>query len=125
MSFRFRYLILAGTVFIVLAAIETTIDGGFVRNTVGDALVVVLVYGIVMASSTWSARKSAIVSLAIAYAIEASQALDLVDRLGLTASRITDVVLGNTFTWSDIAAYTVGIFVTLLAEALISSRKAE
>lgn len=116
--FRHRYLILAAIVFTALVAIEVTLDGGFVRNSVGDALVVILVYAVVMTFSTWSQITAAIVSLAIAYAVETSQALDLVDRLGLTPSRLTDVVLGSTFTWTDIAAYTVGILAILTAEAL-------
>ncbi len=120
--FRPQYLVLAVAVFAVLVLIETQLDSGFVRFSVGDALVVVLLYGIIMAVSTWSRFASAMVSLLIAYAVETSQALDLVERLGITPNRFTDVVLGNTFTWSDMAAYTVGIVFTLVAEAILGSR---
>lgn len=118
---RLRYLIVAVAIFILLGLIETQFDTGFVRHSVGDALVVVLVYAIIMTFSVWSRMTCAIVSLLIAYAVEASQALDLVGRFGVTRNRLTDIVLGNTFTWSDIVAYTVGIAIALIAEAMIVS----
>lgn len=122
MQFRFRYLVITGVVFAVLVLIETQLDSGFIRYSVGDALAAVLLYSILMAFSPWSRILCAGVSLTIAFAIEASQALNLIDRLGITPNRFTDVVFGNTFTWGDLLAYTAGIAITLVVEALLRSR---
>ena len=102
------YLILVLVVFVILAVIESQLDSGFIRFTGGDVLVVVLVYATLMSVTRLKSTIVALASLGIAYMIELGQALDLVDRTGLEPNRMTDIVLGNTFTWSDIAAYTVG-----------------
>ena len=105
---RLIYLLAALATFGLLVLIETQFDSGFIRFTFGDVLVVVLVYTLLMATGCITPVVAAALSLALAYAVEIGQAIDIVDRLGIEPNRLTDIVLGNTFTWSDIIAYTVG-----------------
>ena len=105
---RLIYLLAALATFGLLVLIETQFDSGFIRFTFGDVLVVVLVYALLMATGCITPVVAAALSLALAYAVEIGQAIDIVDRLGIEPNRLTDIVLGNTFTWSDIIAYTVG-----------------
>lgn len=118
MQFRWRYLPIALAIFVILVLIESQFDGGFIRFTVGDALVVVMLYAVLMTFSTGSRMTIAGVTLLIAYAVEMTQSVDLVTRLGMTPNRVTNAVFGTTFSWKDIAAYTVGIVVALLVEVI-------
>ena len=113
---RAVYAIVALVTFAVLALIETQLESGFIRFTGGDVLVVILVYALIMTTGFFRPIVAAAVSLAVAYLVEIGQALDLVKRLGIEPNRLTDIVLGNTFTWSDIVAYTVGASIALLAD---------
>lgn len=110
------HLLVALVLFGVLVAIEGLVDGGFVRNTVGDVVVVIFLYALLRAVAPCSPPPAAAAVLALAFAIEAIQALDLIDRLGIQRSRLIDVVLGSTFTWGDLVAYTIGVAVALGAE---------
>ena len=48
-----------------------------------------------------------------------SQYLNLLDLLGLRESTIARVVLGSSFEWIDIIAYTAGIVFVLFAERIL------
>ena len=121
MSSRVRtaYALAAVATFAVLALIETQLESGFIRFTGGDVLVVIFVYAVLMTTGFFRPIAAAAISLAIAYIVEIGQALDLVNRLGIEPNRLTDVILGNTFTWSDIAAYTVGAAIALVADTTL------
>ncbi len=117
MAFRFEYIFLA----IFLFAIEVCIalyGSGFIRHTVGDFLVVILIYCIVMGLTRLKPLFAGIGTLLLAFAIEAGQALNIVSRLGLERSTTTDIVLGSTFSWIDILAYSAGICCVLMIEKI-------
>lgn len=122
MGTRSAYAVAATVVFVILVAIETQLDSGWVRFTGGDVLVVVMLYMLLRATGCLGPIAAAGVALGIAVVVEVGQALDIVDRLGLEPSRLTDVVLGNTFTWSDIAAYTAGAAIALIVDRPIRNR---
>ncbi len=63
-----------------------------------------------------AAWKTAVLVLAFSYAVEVLQYYNIVDRLGLQHSKIARIIIGTTFSWADIAAYTLGIMFVLLIE---------
>ena len=59
---------------------------------------------------------TAVFVLLFACAIETAQYFNLAGLFGLQHSRIAKVVLGSSFEWKDILAYTCGVGAVLLAE---------
>lgn len=107
-------------VFVVLLLVEVVIalfiKDQIIRPLVGDVLVVVLMYACVR--TLFDARNPRLLAVGLlffAYIVELSQALNLVSRLGLADSKLAVIVMGTTFDWRDMLAYTVG-FVVILAE---------
>ena len=104
----------------LLSATETTIavflKTGFIRLTFGDFLVVILLYCLI--KSFWNAKPLTIgiIVLLIAYVIEFLQLFKLLEFLGLTNSSVAKIILGNTFQFSDLVAYTLGILTILFIE---------
>ncbi len=60
--------------------------------------------------------KAAIGVLLFSFLIEALQYFHIVKVLGLQHSKIANIVIGNSFHWIDLVAYTVGITIVLLIE---------
>ena len=62
---------------------------------------------------------TACLTLGFAFAVEISQLFNLIDVLGLGASRLARVVLGNTFDYGDLAAYTAGCAIALCLDRFV------
>ena len=90
---------------------------------VGDFLVVILIYCTVRTFWKGSSLKVALAVLLFAYAVEFSQYFGLINLLGLQSSRLAMVIMGKSFQWYDMLAYTLGIIVVILFEKVI--RKVE
>jgi|SRR5258705_1271033 len=115
-TFRKRYFI--PTVFILLVEILIAIfvRDKIVRPYIGDFLVVILIYCFVRTFVKTTVLKAAAGALIFAYVVEILQYLDLTVRLGLQKSRLANIILGNSFEWIDIAAYTLGIATVITFE---------
>lgn len=116
--FRFHktYFLLAA----VLFAVEVYI-GMYVRDTIirpygGDFLVVILLYCLVKSFVNTPVVPAAVGVLLFSYLIEGLQYLKVVEWLGLQHNRLARIIIGTSFAWSDIIAYTLGIVVVLALE---------
>lgn len=69
-----------------------------------------------------STVQTAIITLLFAYGIEISQLFHPAWLETLRSFKVFALILGYTFLWSDIAAYTLGIFSGALVEYLIHTR---
>lgn len=112
------YGLLALSLFIVEVLIALYMHDAIVRPYVGDLLVVILLYCFAKTIIDTPIVPSAIAVLVFAYFIEWLQYLQIVNLLGLQHNAIASTVIGTTFQWGDILAYTLGILVVLLAEKL-------
>ena len=116
------------TFFILILLIEVVIAccirDQFIRPFVGDALVVMLLYFGIQSFSTFSRLKSVVGVLLFAYGVEALQAFGLVNYMGWGDYSIARIILGTTFDWRDIVAYTTGMSFVLLIEYGLSFRRA-
>jgi hypothetical protein len=56
--------------------------------------------------------------LIFAYLVEIMQGLKFVELIGLSNNKIASILIGTTFSWTDIACYTIGILVVIVAEKL-------
>ena len=88
---------------------------GWVRGSLGDLLVVLLVYHAVKAFADVPPLPLALAAVLLAYVVEGLQYLHAADWLGLPRGSVWRTVLGTHFSWGDMLMYTLG---GLLAYAL-------
>ncbi|MEZ4791920.1 MAG: DUF2809 domain-containing protein [Gelidibacter sp.] len=104
--------------FVILLCIETLIaiflKDGFIRHTFGDYLVVILLYCFLKSFIKGKAFEIALAVFIISYVIEFMQLFNLLELLNLQNSSIAKIVLGSTFSISDLVAYTLGIITILI-----------
>jgi DNA integrity scanning protein DisA with diadenylate cyclase activity len=82
----------------------------FIRPFVGDVLVVILIYFCLKTFIQTDNRFLLFGVWVFACAIEVLQAFHLVNLLGLQHNKFMVIVLGATFDWYDLLAYSIGIF---------------
>ncbi len=122
LTFRKTYFILSILLFIIEVLIALFAHDEFIRPYVGDLLVVVLLYCLVKSFLNWSTSTTAVWVLLLSYLIETLQFFNIVQHLGLSGSKIANIIIGTYFTWFDILAYTLGILLVLAIEKLKLSR---
>jgi len=102
--------------FVIEVIIAFFLKDGFVRHTVGDFLVVILLYCLFKSFLKTHTLNLAILTLGIAYLIEFLQLTAFLNYLGLKQNKWANLVFGNTFSIQDLVAYTLGIVVVLFIE---------
>lgn len=117
-TFRFTYFILALVLFFIEVFIALFIRDRFVRPYMGDFLVVILLYCALRAVIRTSVTKAAIGVLLFAYLVELLQWMKLVPILGLQDNPLATTVLGTSFEWMDMVAYTLGMVTVLCLERI-------
>lgn len=122
-TFQLRYFILAILLFVIEVLIAVFVDDNFIRPYFGDFLVVILLYCFLKTFWNISVKMTALFVLLFAFTIEVLQYLKFVKFVGLQDSKVANVVLGNSFAWSDIIAYTLGVLAVLAVEFLASTEK--
>lgn len=120
---KLGYLAAAIVLFAIEVLIALFVRDDFVRPYVGDVLAVALVYAGLRAVTPLGVNAALAVTLAIAFAIEVAQALGLLAALGLADHAVARVVLGGTFDWADLAAYTAGAAIIALIERVRETRE--
>ena len=102
--------------FIVEALIAYFLKTGFIRHTFGDYLVVILLYCFIKSFVKAKTFTVASFVLILAYIIEVLQYLNLLAYLNLEHSTLAKLILGSTFHFEDIIAYTLGVLTILIIE---------
>lgn len=116
LQFSIKYFIGFVVLLITEIIIALYLNDPIIRPYIGDLLVVILIYCFIKSFFAASIIKTAIAVLLIAFAVEASQYFNLVQKLGLQDSKVARLILGYSFEWKDILAYTGGIALILAAE---------
>lgn len=122
LTFHKTYFILSILLFIIEVLIALFAHDEIIRPYVGDLLVVVLLYCLIKSFLNWSTSTTAVWVLLLSYLIETLQFFNIVQHLGLSGSKIANIIIGTYFTWLDILAYTLGILLVLAIEKLKLSR---
>ena len=115
-KFNQRYFLLTVLLFIIEVLIALFVDDRFIRPYFGDFLVTILMYCFVRSFLNTPVLPTAIAVLVFSYFIETLQYFQLVSRLGLQHSRFARTVLGSSFEWMDLVAYTLGIVLVIYLE---------
>ena len=116
--FRFHkgYFGLTVVLLLIEVLIAMYVRDNFIRPYFGDFLVVILMYCFLKSFADPDVRLTAMAVLLFSYLIEILQYLNFVERLGLGNSQIARTLMGTSFAWMDILAYTTGILAVLWFE---------
>ena len=121
-KFNWYYFVLT----ILLLGLEILIalfaHGSIIRPYIGDLLVVILLYCFVKSFVNTPVFITAVSVLLFSYTIEILQYLKIINILGLQHSSIARVIIGTSFEWIDLLAYTAGITIVLFVEKIISGK---
>ena len=115
-----NYLKLTILLFTTEVLIALYVHDNIIRPYIGDLLVVILIYCFVKSFFDIPVLKTAFGVLIFSYTIEILQYLKLVELLGLQHSKAANIIMGNSFEWIDLLAYTSGFACILLAEKIIA-----
>jgi hypothetical protein len=119
---RSTYLIIAILLFLVEILIALFVHDRYFRRYVGDFLVVILIYCFIRGFFNVPVVATSLGTLLFAFLLEALQYFKLVELLGFGNSKLARVIIGSSFEWIDIMAYTLGVIVVLVIEGTISFR---
>lgn len=116
--FRFHktYFLITLVLFVIEVLIALFVHDNFIRPYFGDFLVVILMYCFLKSFLNLSVATTAIIVLLFAFLVESSQYLNLIALLGLQNSKIARAILGNSFSWLDIACYITGMLFLIFIE---------
>ncbi len=116
-QFHKKYFLFALLLFLTEVFIAIYLHDAIIRPYGGDFLVVILIYCFVKSFLNAPVKITALVVLLFSYLIETLQYFHLVDLLGLGKSTIARIVIGTSFAWTDLLAYTLGILLVLIIES--------
>jgi len=112
-TFKIKYFLISILLLVVEILIALFANDNFIRPIFGDYLAVIFLIYLFAAFLNFSKINLAIATLLIAYILEGLQYIQFLKLLGLEKCKILNIVVGNSFSWTDLLAYTLG-FVTVL-----------
>lgn len=115
-QFNKNYLLFSAGIFATEILIAIFVKDAFIRPYFGDFLAAILVYTFLKSFGSIGILKAAIISLLFSYVIELMQFVDFLHLTGLQDYKIIRIVLGSSFSWADLLAYTLGIMAVLFFE---------
>jgi len=116
LKFNKTYFTITLVLFITEVFIAIYLKSGFIRHTFGDFLVVILLYSFFKSFIKIHSFKLAIAVLLLSFFVEFLQLANILKLLHLQNNNLAKIVLGSTFNFSDLMAYTLGIVVALMIE---------
>ncbi len=116
LNFKKGYFLIAIILFLIELYIALYIKEPIIRHFFGDVLVVILIYTFIKSFFNFSVKSTAIGVLIFSYAIEIFQYFKGIELLGLQDNYLARLIIGTTFTWSDLIAYVLGYVLILFFE---------
>lgn len=110
------YLLATLLLFLIEVCIALFVHDHLIRPYIGDFLVVILIYCFLKSFLNIPVVTTAIGVLLFAYTVELLQYFRIVELLGLQHSRAARIIIGSSFEWQDMLAYTLGIASILVLE---------
>lgn len=116
--FRFdkKYGLIFLAVLIAEIIIALFIKNPTIRGSIGDVLVVILIYCFIQTFFNFDKAKTIIGVGIFAILIEILQAFDLIEKLNLQDNKLASTVIGTTFDMNDIWAYVAGCALVYMLE---------
>ena len=116
LKFRTIYFIFATILFSIEVFIALFIHDTFIRPYLGDFLVVILIYCFVRSFVNVDIFATAVCVLLFSYTVELLQYFKIVELLNLQNFKLARIIIGTSFAWADMLAYTLGIVSVLWIE---------
>lgn len=113
-NIKVKYLIISCVISILEITIALFVNDPFIRPIFGDYLASILVFYFLATFLKTDLNKIALLSLLISYIIEFLQYIHILELLHLGKIKILNILLGNSFSWTDMLAYTLGILTIVL-----------
>jgi DNA integrity scanning protein DisA with diadenylate cyclase activity len=120
-KFQKNYFFGAILLFLTEILIAIFVHDSIIRPFGGDFLVVILLYFFVKSFWNTSVLKVAVSVLLFSFLIEILQYFQLVKLLHLQHSNLAKTVMGTSFAWGDILAYSLGFLAILVFERRFSN----
>ncbi|KNB62240.1 DUF2809 domain-containing protein [Chryseobacterium sp. Hurlbut01] len=115
LKFKPKYLLLTILIFLVEVLIATVLKNNFfIRAYLGDVIVVILLYTFVRSFFTVNDTKLIVGIFAFSCLIEFAQYFNIAEKLGFQPGSLMYIVIGNSFSWVDIACYAAGCLLLYL-----------
>jgi hypothetical protein len=118
LTFQKKYFTLLLALILVETFIAIYIHDAIIRPYIGDLLATIGIYCFVKTFFRLSVLKAAIGALIFSYIVEFSQYFKIVKLLGWQHSKAANILIGNSFSWTDILCYTIGALIVLGLEKL-------
>lgn len=118
--YRFNkvYFGLTVALFLIEVLIAMYVRDDFIRPYFGDFLVVILMYCFLRTFTNLGVKPTLLAVLLFSYLIEILQYLNFVEWIGLGNSELARTLIGTSFAWMDIVAYTTGSMAILWLERM-------
>ena len=116
--FRVRYFILTLVLLLIEVLIAMYVHDDFVRPYVGDFLVVIFLYCLVRSFLKAPVMQIVIGVLLFSFMVEILQYFHFIALIGLEHFMLARAILGTSFSFTDLVAYTVGCMVVVGGEWL-------
>lgn len=115
LKFKPKYLLLTILIFLVEVLIATVLKNiFFIRAYLGDVIVVMLLYTFVKSFFKVNDTKLIVGIFAFSCIIEFAQYFNIAEKLGFQPGSLMYIVIGNSFSWVDIACYAAGCLLLYL-----------
>ena len=109
LTFKKKYFILTILLFLTEIFIALYVKDSIIRPFGGDFLVVILIYCFLKTFWKQSAEIIAVAVLIFSYGIEIAQYFKIVELLHLQGNKLARIIIGTSFHWLDLLAYTLGV----------------
>jgi hypothetical protein len=116
--FRVRYFILTLVLLLVEVLIAVYVHDTFIRPYAGDFLVVIFLYCLIRCFVKTSTMRAVIAVLLFSFIIETLQYFHFITLLHLQHSTLARVMLGTSFSGTDLIVYIVGAMAIIVTESL-------
>ena len=116
-QFNKTYFTLTLLLLLTEIVIAVYLQDQIIRPYGGDFLVVIMLYCMVKSIINSDVKNTAIAVLLFSYLIEIMQYFHILKVLGFENSRLASVILGTSFEWTDMLAYTLGIIFVFIIES--------
>ena len=123
LKFNKIYFTLTFILFLIEVLIALYAHDQIIRPYGGDFLVVILIYCFIKSFLSTKVIITALFTLIFAYTMEILQYFNIVEVLNLQKSILARTIIGTSFEWIDILAYTLGFLCIILTEHKINRQK--
>lgn len=124
MRSSFKYLFIAIVCFVSCILIVMTMSNyQTIRGFIGDVIIAILIYCFVKTFINIRPLKLSAIVLIFSYMVEVLQYFHLVDLIGLGESRMARIIIGTTFSYSDLIAYLLGVIIIFSVDTMFLDPK--